>query len=365
MTSVLAVEPSTAAPSRLVRPLTDYAELLVEIQALGLMKRRYRYYAVKMSMLLAAFTAVWFGFFLIGHSWLQLLIAAAFALVLTHLSFLSHDAAHRQIFQSGPRNEVFASVLASLGCGMSSVWWTRKHTRHHKAPNQIGKDPDIEPTVIRFYPDEVTTSRPPGIRKFLADHQGWWFFPILMLEGLNLHMQSFQTLLARGTVKRRWIELTLMTVRLAGYVTVLTLFLPFPMAVAFLGVQMAVLGVYMGCSFAPNHKGMPVLPESARIDFLRRQVLMSRNVTGSQFVTFAMGGLNYQIEHHLFPSMPRPTLRRAQPTIRAFCAAKAVPYTEATLFQSYGIVLRYLNRVGLTARDPFQCPLVASHRPRG
>lgn len=245
---------ATARPPRPTRPLTDYAELLVEIQAQGLMKRRYAYYAVKVSLLLAAFTAVWFGFFLLGHSWLQLLIAGAFALVLTHLSFLSHDAAHRQIFQSGHRNEVFASVLAALGCGMSSVWWTKKHTRHHAAPNQIGKDPDIEPTVIRFYPDEVIAARQPGIRKFLADHQGWWFFPILTLEGLNLHMQSFRTLLARGTVKRRWLELGLMTARLGGYLTVLLLFLPLGLAAAFLGVQMAVLGVYMGCSFAPNTK---------------------------------------------------------------------------------------------------------------
>ena len=77
-----------------------------------------------------------------------------------------------------------------------------------------------------------------------------------------------------------------------------------------------------------------------------------------------MGGLNYQIEHHLFPSMPRPNLRRAQRIVRPFCTANSVTYTETTLRRSYGIVIRHLNQVGLRAADPFQCPLVTGLRPR-
>ena len=89
---------------------------------------------------------------------------------------------------------------------------------------------------------------------------------------------------------------------------------------------------------------------------------MSRNVTGGRFVDVALGGLNYQIEHHLFPSMPRVSLRHAQPIIAAFCAEKDVKYTQTSLFASYRIVIRYLNEVGLGARDTFTCPLVQSYR---
>ena len=123
-------------------------------------------------------------------------------------------------------------------------------------------------------------------------------------------------------------------------------------AAAFLGVQLAVVGVYLGCTFAPNHKGMPVLPPEARPDFLRRQVLTSRNISGNRLTSFLMGGLNYQIEHHLFPSMPRPNLRRAQRIVRPFCTANSVTYTETTLRRFYGIVIRHLNQVGLRAADP-------------
>jgi fatty acid desaturase len=57
-------------------------------------------------------------------------------------------------------------------------------------------------------------------------------------------------------------------------------------------------------------------------------------------------GLNYQIEHHLFPSMPRPNLRRSQPMIQEFCQQRHLPYCQASLAGSYAQALRHLNAVG-------------------
>jgi fatty acid desaturase len=102
----------------------------------------------------------------------------------------------------------------------------------------------------------------------------------------------------------------------------------------------------MGCSFAPNHKGMPIFEKNDKTDYLRRQVLTSRNIHGGRFTDFTLGGLNYQIEHHLFPSMPRPNLRRAQAVVRAFCAHHGIPYYETSLLHSYTQVLRHLHQVG-------------------
>ena len=102
----------------------------------------------------------------------------------------------------------------------------------------------------------------------------------------------------------------------------------------------------MGCSFAPNHKGMPILAPEESLDYLRSQVLTSRNIRGGWLTDFALGGLNYQIEHHLFPSMPRPTLRHAQAAVRGFCAEHGIPYSETGLLASYGLVLRHLHAVG-------------------
>jgi hypothetical protein len=123
-------------------------------------------------------------------------------------------------------------------------------------------------------------------------------------------------------------------------------------AVAFIAVQQGLFGVYLGCAFAPNHKGMPVLGEHDRLDFLRRQVLTSRNVRGGPLVESLLGGLNYQIEHHLFPSMPRPSLRRGRLLVRAFCAERGLPYCEKSLAGSYGDVLRHLHAAGRGGSGP-------------
>ena len=117
-------------------------------------------------------------------------------------------------------------------------------------------------------------------------------------------------------------------------------------ALAFVAVQQGVFGFSMGCAFAPNHKGMPILSRGEEPDFLRRQVLTSRNVRGGRVVDLVLGGLNYQIEHHLFPSMPRPNLRRAQALVREFCQEHHIPYSETSLLASYGLVLRHLHAVG-------------------
>ena len=127
-------------------------------------------------------------------------------------------------------------------------------------------------------------------------------------------------------------------------------------------MQLGVFGFTMGASFAPNHKGMPLIDPHARMDHLRRQVLTSRNIRGGLLIRVGMGGLNYQVEHHLFPSMPSVNLRRARPIVRQYCAEVGVPYTETTLIGSWAVVVRYLQRVGLRQADPFDCPAAAMLR---
>jgi fatty acid desaturase len=229
-----------------------------------------------------------------------------------------------------------------------------KHTRHHANPNTVGKDPDIESDFIMF--QEEAAAKTTGFTNAFVKRQGWLFFPILTLEGLNLHVQAFRRVFSKEPLNHRGMEITLLLARNIGYPLILVALMPWYIAAVFLVIHMALFGVYMGASFAPNHKGMPQIAAGVKVDFLRRQVLTSRNIRGGLFMDHFMGGLNYQIEHHLFPSMARPKLARAAKLVRQFCADKKISYTETGLFQSYGIVIAYLNRVGLAARDPFDCP---------
>src|SRR6185437_14683769 len=162
-----------------------------------------------------------------------------------------------------------------------------------------------------------------------------------------MHAVSVRAVLGGGVgnrpLRRRWLEGLLLLGHCAGYLTLVALVLSPLRTIAFIAVQQGLFGVYLGCAFAPNHKGMPVLGEQDQLDFLRRQVLTSRNVTGGWPVETLLGGLNYQIEHHLFPSMPRPSLRHCRLLVRTYCAQRGLPYTEAGLATSYAEVLRALH----------------------
>ena len=340
------------------RATQDFAELMATVQARGLLARRYGHYWTRFTVLNLVLAAVAATFFVLGDTWWQLLVATALAVTLGQVMFLGHDAAHRQIFRSGRWNDWASLVIADLYAGMSYGWWQHKHSRHHAKPNTLGADGDIDPGALVFTTANLDRPRS-GAAGWFARRQGWLFFPLLLLEGLNLHATGVRRLLQRPPVKRRAVEIAFLSLRLGGYVAVVLWFLPVGLAFAFLGVQLGLFGVYMGASFAPNHKGMPIVPASLKLGFLQRQVLLSRNISGGRFIEMFMGGLNHQIEHHLFPSMPSPALRAAAPVVRQFCATNGITYTETTLVRSYGIVVRYLNQVGLASRDPFQCPLVA------
>src|SRR5699024_2095060 len=343
------------------RATADFFELSKRIRASALLDRRYGWYiarAVILAVGLVIITSLLFG---LGRTPWQLLNAVAFALLLTQVAFFGHDAAHHPVLASGRRNEWLSRVVANLVVGLSHGWWTRKHGRHHAHPNTIGKDDDIATGALVFDPDDVP--RRTGLVGWITRHQGWLFFPMLTLEGLNLHISGIRPIIRDPQMEYRRTEAALIAVRLAGFPLLVLFVLGPALGAGFLGIQLMVFGIYMGACFAPNHKGMPLLPGRAGVNFLQRQVLTSRNIRGGRVMSWAMGGLNYQIEHHLFPRMPSVNLRRAQPIVRDCCAERGIPYTETGLLDAYGTVIRYLNRVGLGHSDPFECPLVTAYRP--
>ena len=338
-----------------------YTDVSRVVRETGLLARTPWFYSLVGILIALGFGGAVTGFVLLGHSWFQLLIAAALGILFTQVAFLGHEAGHKQILTSGPANDRLAQILATGVVGMSYSWWTTKHNRHHANPNRVGKDPDIEIDTISFLQEDAATAT--GLRKAITKRQGWLFFPLLTLEGLNLYLISFVHVFGRGPVKDRWLEIPLLLARVAIFIVPIFVFLPIGMAFAFFGVMVAVFGVYMGSAFAPNHQAMPIIAHDAKLDFFSKQVRTSRNIRGGWWATWLMGGLNYQIEHHLFPSMARPYLAQAREIVIEQCETLGVPYTETSLINSYAIVIDYLNRVGLAARDPFDCPLTAEFRP--
>ena len=353
--------PTSAGPygSRYVEPFVDpatnpavleqqdYAELKRRIVAAGLLEKQPGYYffnvAVRLALLAASITLL----FVIDILWVQLLNAVFLAFALTQLGYLGHDAGHRQIFRTAQRNDTFGLSINFL-LGISRTWWVDTHNEHHVDPNDLERDPHTLLPIFAFSEDQASTKE--GFLRRMIGYQSFYFFPILLLENVGTRLASIQFLVSRE-VRGKWWEANLMVIHFAVYLGLLFYALTWWHAVLFIVVHQSLQGLYMGSVFAPNHKGMPTFTREDNIDFFRRQVLTSRNVNGNPVADFWYGGLNYQIEHHLFPSMPRNKLRKAQPIVKAFCEERSVSYAESGAFRSNVEILQFLHRVSASLRQ--------------
>ena len=338
------MNPETAARSQ----ANQYAELKRIVKQRGLMIRQPAYFAGKFALTLGML-AVSLGLLLAFDStWLQLLNAAWLAFVFVQISFLAHDCGHRQFSLRIPwQNDWITLILGNLLLGVSREWWIDKHNEHHGHPNQLDVDPDVDIPLLAFEKNQALGKT--GFARFVVKHQAALIFPLSLLQAVSMLRSSIQYLVEKRA-KRPLTEALLMLAHYAAYVSVLFSVLEPVQAVVFIAVHRGLYGVFMVSVFAPNHKAMPMLKQDSQIDFLHRQVLTSRNVRSHPVTDFWYGGLNYQIEHHLFPGMPRNKLREAQPIVREFCREHDIGYHETSVLKSYREILEHLHAVGAPLR---------------
>lgn len=352
-----------------VKTQSLYSTLLEEVRNEGLLEKKPMFYVRLFALITVASLLVWGALTFTGvvsSGPAQLIAIPLMVLhgcITAQYGFIGHELAHNQVFRSHRLNTAVGLVVANLFAGLSYGFWLAKHNRHHGKPNMIDSDPDINLRVIAFSTEQKYSK--PRTERFLTRHQGWLFPFLLFLTAFDLLLDSIKSV-SRSTGRgsnRRWLEASMLIVRFATPIIVLfLLFEPIYAIIAWFAYMFS-FGFFMGAAFAVNHIGMPLVAKNSRIGFLERQVLTSRNVTPSPAKDTLMGGLNYQIEHHLFPSMARPNLARARELTKAFCARNAIPYKEQDLHVGFVEVIRYMDKVGVSTKvDPFLCPIVAQYR---
>ena len=335
-------------------PSTDNSEYLGLrrlITQKGLLNKAPLYYVHKLIVTLTLLGLSLALVAIIDNFWLQLINAVFLAFVFGQLGFIGHDAGHQQVFRRAKRNDLLGLGF-NLLLAVSRSWWVDKHNRHHSNPNNPDLDPDIDFPILAFSEEQAYTKR--GIPRLIVKYQAFLLFPLMMFEALSIRANSI-IFLARSGRKARYLytESILFALHLVLYVAFLAYFLGPLQGVAFFLVHQAVFGLYMALSFAPNHKGMPMVNN---MDFLHQQVITSRNLLPSRLTDFLFGQLGCQIEHHLFPAMPRKNLRQAQKIVKVFCQERAIPYYETGLFRSYQEILQHLHAVSAPLRSPSDTP---------
>jgi fatty acid desaturase len=327
----------------------QYAELKRLIKQRGLLDQQPAYYAVKTVFTLGLLVVSLALLFILGDTWFQLLNAAYLAFVFVQISLLAHDFGHRQFtFRSPWKNDWLTLVFGNLSLGVSRQWWIDKHNEHHGHPNQMDLDPDVDIPLLAFEEEQALQKR--GFARFVVKYQAALIFPLSLLQAISMLRSSIEFLAAQKAKSTLGEALTICA-HFALYFGLLFSVLEPLQALLFIAVHRGLFGTYLVSIFAPNHKAMPLLDRDTKVDFLRRQVLTSRNVVAHPITDFWYGGLNYQIEHHLFPRLPRNKLPEAQRIIRGFCREHSIAYHETSVLQSYREILQHLHKVGAPLRE--------------
>src|SRR5581483_4634563 len=329
-------------------PVNDYAELKRRMKHRGLLNQQPLYYTYKILFTLGMLALSLSCLLIFKHSWFQLLNAVFLAFTFAQIGFIGHDLGHRQIFRSRRYFELGSFVIANLVLGWSWSWWIDKHNRHHAHPNDEDADPDIAIPMLAFTEQEARNKR--GFLRFMVKYQAYLYLPLELLGWLTFLIFSIEFVVHKKT-KYPLAEGLLLIVHYLLYVTLLFSCLTFWQAILFFVIHRALFGLDLGSVAAPNHKGMLVSDKERPLDFLHQQILSSRNVRSHPITDFWYGGLNYQIEHHLFPTIPRNNLREAQQVVKAFCQEYDIPYHEAGFLQSYREIFQHLNQISASLRE--------------
>ncbi|MBM4358103.1 MAG: fatty acid desaturase [Deltaproteobacteria bacterium] len=276
------------------------------------------------------------------------LAAMPLALAWQQAGWLSHDFLHNSVYDDNDRSEILGAILGGVLLGFSGDWWKRKHNTHHALPNVLGVDQDIDTTPFLSFTEADRERMGPGTR-FLVKLQSVTALPIVAFARINWVLASARWALRAPTVPRRGLELGSILVHHAWSFGMLSLLPSWPTRLGFFLASQLVSGLLTGAVFLVGHNARPIFATVEAPGFCALQCTTTQNIHAPLGLRWFFGGLDRQIEHHLFPTMPRHNHGRIAGDVRALCEAHGITYVERGFFKGLGDVAAVLFRVARAA----------------
>ncbi|CAM9417760.1 unnamed protein product [Choristocarpus tenellus] len=345
-----------------------YRELRSKLLTMGMFNASMGYYAMVCSRQLALWAAAVSCVFF-SDSWsVNMLGAVLMAVFWQQCGWLAHDFLHHQVFKNRVYGDMAGAFWGNLMQGFSVGWWKLKHNTHHAIPNLHPSteeahdgDPDMDTVPLLSWSLRMAKiANKSSTGRFMLAHQAVMYFPILLVARISWILQSFlfvfDTLPGASLWRTNGSETerrttTLMNLERAGlighylWLGIVLVQMPVPLAVAWFLTSEMVCGVLLALVFGLGHNGMSTYEPDDRPDFWKLQVTTTRNVKSNWFVDWFCGGLQYQVDHHLFPQVPRHNLSKVHQLVESFCKQHNVRYHEATMLEGTREVLLHLGEI--------------------
>lgn len=291
-----------------------------------------------------------------GSSWMWIVSAVIVGLFYQQVGWLAHEFGHHQVFQCRSLNTWSAMLLVNIGAGYSLTWWKDRHNKHHGASNVLEQDPDIDNLPVFAWDerdlDRLVALNQPKASLSSIPYQAWYFLPFLTTLHAIWALQSIRFLRILPSYKNRHVrqhlKAELITLTLHYVWLIYLMFktpLPFITGPLFFLLAEMVGGFCLGIVVFFNHYPQQHFSANDKLTFLEMQVLSTRNIAPGFFLDWFTGGISYQIEHHLFPTLGRNYLPLVRDRVQALCEKHGLPYAEENLISGTFGTMRYLDSV--------------------
>lgn len=276
--------------------------------------------------------------------WVSVILVVPTAFFSAAFAMMGHEGSHRSFSSSPLRNQLLFHIAFPVFGGVSAQYWSWKHdVKHHSKPNVVDEDPDIQ-----LWPMVSTATeyrRSSGWRRFFQRHiQGFAFWPLCLMLVWSMRTSSlafmYRSIRDRGFDRDVVWDTASLGLHILFWIILPTYFFGLNGLLLYVGVW-SLVGLFLSMVFSPAHIGMPVYRDSK--DTIRLQFETTRNLILPSWLSFFFIGLEYQIEHHLFPRIPHQNLKMASQVTRAWAEQNDVPYHCIGYGQGLIAVTREMN----------------------
>jgi len=324
----------------------DFDQLRRHAEKSGWFKSNPLFYAFHTAHIIAlemlAITFLWYY----GVSTVTFLITSfILAISQAQAGWSQHDYGHHSVFKSNKDNRNYQRFIINVIKGVNVHWWQFRHNQHHAKPNIYKKDPDITLPHLFLLGDHIPKlwgDKKRGNAPYQFQQFYFLLFGPMTLLPIYFHLE----VLYFSFKHRDYFDFGLM---LTCFIRFFGFFIPI------LGGWWPAFGMYMLSRFWESFwftlvTQMSHLPMEIDFDqdhdWVTGQVIASQNVTPGVFNDWFTGGLNYQIEHHLFPMMPRHNFDKVAPLVQSLCKKHNVPYTCVSLRTAISSIFWSLAKSG-------------------
>ncbi|GMR48427.1 hypothetical protein PMAYCL1PPCAC_18622, partial [Pristionchus mayeri] len=334
----------------------SFEELRQEVIRRGWMEGAPLYFVWKIFEIVLQLTiVVW----LQSHEW-YISSAVVLGVAWQQLGWLAHEFCHQQPFKNRETNDILGLVLGNMAQGYSRDWWKDKHNTHHAATNIIDQDGDIDLVpLFSLIPSDLQKYKEPiekFVRKFVP-YQHLYYTLALPLLRYSWWSQSLTFAFSEQNSNYRVYRRNALGEQLGLAVHWSLVFLQLyylpsnMMRILYFFISQSLAGLLTGHVVTYSHNSVDKYPANSRLlnNFVALQILTTRNMNPSGFIDWFWGGLNYQVEHHLFPTMPRCYLPECSKLVKKFCADNGLEYLVDDYITGYRYNLEQLERIAKIA----------------